>query len=362
MNVGDKVRLMDDDQEGIVRRFLEGNQVEVEIEEGFCIPVMRTNLVQIDKMEDEYFLNKKSEGGVSVNLNFATARTAERTSKVTSAVSEEGIYLAFTEFNDRVLNVSLINNTDLDLLFNFTEEEENRIRGIHSGQLRRKKFVRVYQRNLSEFDEWPPILLQILRCKDGLGKYYEPLIRKMTFKAKPFFKTKKSAPLLRKDAYLFQVDGTEEPPETKHTQSGKIFAEKTTEKPAEKKERLNAQELREQLMGGNTSGSGNGQNSAFAPKTKRPPAEVDLHIDSIMNNYDKLTKSEIISIQLDKFEKAVDDALVSDMKKIIFIHGVGNGKLRDEIHRRLSKHPSIKYYKDARKEKFGYGATEVVFE
>ena len=38
MNIGDKVRSMTGSEEGIVVRFLDGNQVEVEIEGGFRIP------------------------------------------------------------------------------------------------------------------------------------------------------------------------------------------------------------------------------------------------------------------------------------------------------------------------------------
>jgi dsDNA-specific endonuclease/ATPase MutS2 len=47
------------------------------------------------------------------------------------------------------------------------------------------------------------------------------------------------------------------------------------------------------------------------------------------------------------------------MDEIIFIHGVGNGTLRNELHKRLSGHKNVKYYEDAQKEKFGYGATKV---
>jgi dsDNA-specific endonuclease/ATPase MutS2 len=47
------------------------------------------------------------------------------------------------------------------------------------------------------------------------------------------------------------------------------------------------------------------------------------------------------------------------MDEIVFIHGVGNGILRMEIHKRLGKHAYVQFFKDAMKEKFGYGATLV---
>jgi dsDNA-specific endonuclease/ATPase MutS2 len=47
------------------------------------------------------------------------------------------------------------------------------------------------------------------------------------------------------------------------------------------------------------------------------------------------------------------------MDEIIFIHGVGNGVLRNAIHKRLSGNKNVQYFEDAQKEKFGYGATKV---
>ena len=66
--------------------------------------------------------------------------------------------------------------------------------------------------------------------------------------------------------------------------------------------------------------------------------------------------------QLQTFEKALDAAIASGMNEITFIHGVGNGTLRHHIHKTISKHPQVRTFLDARKEKFGFGATEVVFK
>jgi dsDNA-specific endonuclease/ATPase MutS2 len=87
-----------------------------------------------------------------------------------------------------------------------------------------------------------------------------------------------------------------------------------------------------------------------------------LHIEKIRDDYHFLEQNEIINIQLAYFEQMLDAAIVNQMQSIIFIHGVGNGTLRHHIHKAVSKHPQVKTFMDARKEKFGYGATEVVFK
>ena len=93
-----------------------------------------------------------------------------------------------------------------------------------------------------------------------------------------------------------------------------------------------------------------------------PEYEVDLHIEKLSTDFSNLNSGEMLDLQLKTFENKLENAIASGMHEIIFIHGVGNGVLRTEIHKRLSKNPDIQFYEDARKEKFGYGATAVTFK
>ncbi|MBC3540236.1 Smr/MutS family protein [Rufibacter sediminis] len=72
-----------------------------------------------------------------------------------------------------------------------------------------------------------------------------------------------------------------------------------------------------------------------------------------------MSNSEILRHQLGVFQDNLDRAVAANMHEIIFIHGTGNGVLKKEIQKVLSRNPHIKFYEDARKEKFGYGATKV---
>ncbi len=53
MHIGDKVRLLHDKEEGIIRRILDNRLVEVEIDDGFIIPVLKKELVTIASHEKE---------------------------------------------------------------------------------------------------------------------------------------------------------------------------------------------------------------------------------------------------------------------------------------------------------------------
>ena len=98
------------------------------------------------------------------------------------------------------------------------------------------------------------------------------------------------------------------------------------------------------------------------PIVAKPAKEIDLHIEKLRDDHQFLGQSEIIDIQLAYFNQILDAAIVHQMPGIIFIHGVGNGTLRHHIHKIISKHQQVRTFMDAQKEKFGFGATEVVFK
>ena len=91
----------------------------------------------------------------------------------------------------------------------------------------------------------------------------------------------------------------------------------------------------------------------------KPSLSVDLHIETLTPDAWAMTNTEIMTLQLSTFERQFEAAIANGMDEIIFIHGVGNGILRDAIHKRLSGNKNVQYFEDAQKEKFGYGATKV---
>jgi dsDNA-specific endonuclease/ATPase MutS2 len=88
--------------------------------------------------------------------------------------------------------------------------------------------------------------------------------------------------------------------------------------------------------------------------------EVDLHIHEIVEDTSGLSDGEILDIQLRRFQMALETALIGKVKKVVFIHGVGQGKLKYEITRILhDKYPDLKY-QDASFKEYGYGATMIL--
>lgn len=89
---------------------------------------------------------------------------------------------------------------------------------------------------------------------------------------------------------------------------------------------------------------------------------VDLHIEKLTNDWKHLSNLEILSIQLKEFEKWYDIAIANKQPSLIIIHGVGKGKLKEEIQEILKSKPEVKSFINQYDARFGYGATEIFFK
>lgn len=95
---------------------------------------------------------------------------------------------------------------------------------------------------------------------------------------------------------------------------------------------------------------------------EQPRSVVDLHIDKITDNWKGLSNFEIITFQLKEFEKWYDLAVAHRLADLIVIHGVGKGKLKEEIHNILKTKKEVRYFVNQYDQRFGYGATEIFFQ
>ena len=86
--------------------------------------------------------------------------------------------------------------------------------------------------------------------------------------------------------------------------------------------------------------------------------EINIHIEELMDNYSNMSNAEIILVQLRYFQEALDKAITGHYRKYFVIHGVGNGRLKQEV-RAILDSEGIRYY-DASYAKYGFGATEVI--
>jgi dsDNA-specific endonuclease/ATPase MutS2 len=97
--------------------------------------------------------------------------------------------------------------------------------------------------------------------------------------------------------------------------------------------------------------------SFFQKEKNEVILEVDLHINQLVKSVKGLDNYDMLNLQLDTAKRKVEFAISKRISKIVFIHGVGEGVLKSELHYLLNKYP-VRYY-DASYKKYGLGATEV---
>ena len=90
-----------------------------------------------------------------------------------------------------------------------------------------------------------------------------------------------------------------------------------------------------------------------------PKYEVDLHIEKLMPEWKHLNNFEMLTLQLNTFEKYLDLAIAHHQHNLIVIHGVGTGKLKDEIHEILKGRREVRSFINRYDPRYGYGATEI---
>ncbi len=316
MKIGDKVRVTKGREEGFITKIINEKLVEIEIEDGFRIPVMRNELSIVAAEETNYF-----ERGEEAT------KTPEIRPKGKAA--DVGFCLAFHEINDKALSLFVINNTSYTIPYALFFNEAGSLKGRAVGHLLPQTHVKIDELDRRNFDNWPEIVIQALIFSSKAGSLRNPIEKRFKFKAAGFFKNEKIAPVIHKKAYLFEIGISPE---------------------------VMDQEKLASLV---NSGIKDKIDSEGKPDISRPASIVDLHIEKLTKEVAILSSSQILQLQLQTFETALDLAIASGMEEITFIHGVGNGILRDAIHKRLSKESNIQYFKDALRDKFGYGATYV---
>ncbi len=98
------------------------------------------------------------------------------------------------------------------------------------------------------------------------------------------------------------------------------------------------------------------------PKSKKERIEtvmeVDLHIHQLTKSSKGMSNYDMLTLQTDTAKRQLEFAIKKRIPKVVFIHGVGAGVLKEELYYLFRRYDNVKYY-DANYQKYGSGATEV---
>ncbi len=98
-----------------------------------------------------------------------------------------------------------------------------------------------------------------------------------------------------------------------------------------------------------------------APKPKKrhvPKLVIDLHIHHLTDSTKGMTNFDMLNLQIDTARRQLEFAIKNRIPKMVFIHGVGEGVLRQELETLFRRYNNVSCY-DADYKTYGLGATEV---
>jgi len=193
-----------------------------------------------------------------------------------------------------------------------------------------------------EIEEWTKGYLQVLLFNENPAKIYLPLHAVIDIKTNRFFKegSYRSNTLLQGKALLITIATMMELQATTDTELERKYGQKTK---AELAKPLKEKALIDQH------------------KTGMDEALVDLHIGEVIDNISGLSSHDMFNIQLDYFRKTLESAIKNEYRKVTYIHGVGNGVLKNAIIKEIDNYEVLEN-RMASISKFGVGAVDVLIK
>jgi dsDNA-specific endonuclease/ATPase MutS2 len=98
----------------------------------------------------------------------------------------------------------------------------------------------------------------------------------------------------------------------------------------------------------------NGNRSPKGTPGRAGPREIDLHLKPAQS------VADVIERQITRFRGELEGAIRRGEKEIIFIHGVGSGRLKEEIRKILKEEYPACGFQDAPFSRYGYGGATLV--
>lgn len=358
--VGDKVKFLNQTGGGVVSKIVSSQIVNVTDETGFDIPTLIKDLV---KVEPATGAGKLFEQEINVPISANSHASPEPADTDTGIAPlrrvpeqrniEQGVYLAFVPHQQSWLitgdlDVTLINHTPHTLLASVFTKHDDSFHFADYEAIDPESRYLVDTIDRDEVDHWLHGVVQGVFIRNKAQQLLRPLSEEFRIKASKFYKEESYANIacIGANALLVEVAKLPDLP---------AFAEIAQSATAEPEPQPKQQELKRK-----TSHFVNPNNILEQHIIAQGVAEVNLHIEELTDDYSSLSDQEKLGLQLSYFQRCVNDAIANHVQKVIFIHGVGQGVLKNEIIKELRQYQGIHFF-DAPMAKYGVGATEVYF-
>lgn len=348
VQIGDKVRFLNAVGGGIVRRFIDKNIVSVEEEDGFETPVLIKECVVIESAGDKAKAPQSGNKPAPEKVAFSKDTTPPDVEKKIEIIeTPEGeklnVVLAFLPNQPKSLqNTSydcyLVNDSNYFLYVNYMNKSGEKWISRFAGLIEPNVKTFLEEVEKSDLNELERICVQSIAYKqDKPFALKNPASVELRIDTVKFYKLHsfRENDYFDEDALIFSIVKNDVPDKPFNIDA------KAIETAMKEKEVLDR------------------PRQTSAKKQQLPIVEVDLHANELLETTAGMSNADILNYQLEKFNATLQQYAGKKGQKIVFIHGKGDGVLRQAILDELKKKYKNYYHQDASFREYGYGATLV---
>lgn len=375
LKIGDKVRFLNDVGGGTVTGFQGNDIVLVADADGFEIPTLVSEVVAVET--DDYNIakvvagqkkKKKDDDPMPTSVKKALAVNDDEEEEETDVADKEityrpmaqerrganelNLFLAFVPQNEKVLSetafdVYLVNDCNYYFHYSLFTYEGRSCHLRHEGEIAPNTKVLLEELQRGRVEEWQRITLQTLAFKRDKAFLLKPAFSvNVRVDGTKFYKlhTFHATDFFHHPALVYDIVKNDHA-----ARSMFVDADELQEAMQTPEEQVNPKVMRVSAA----------EKRALQKQDHNAIIEVDLHADELLDTLAGLESKDILQYQLKVFRETLNEHLKDRGRRIVFIHGKGEGVLRNAILKELRTHFKQCRYQDASFREYGYGATMV---
>ena len=350
VKIGDKVRFLNAVGGGIVRRFQTKDIVLVEEEDGFETPVLARECVVVDT--DDFQARKTSKAAaekVEIPVPEPSKPQKEYKPEEFSGGDKLNVYLAFLPVDIKELGkcdyeTYLINESNYYLFFNYMSRENNAWKSRHTELVEPNTRLFIEEFTKLQLNELERVCVQFIAFK----------------KDKPYSLKNPYSVELRIDGVKFYKLHSFR--ENDFFEDEALIYPLVTNDGAEREMLISATDLQEAMTQKVHQDSPKKQIFRSEKTPANAVVEVDLHINQLLDSTSGLSNTDMLEVQLKTFHETIEKYKSRKGQKIVFIHGKGEGVLRNAVLNELKT--KYRHYpaQDASFKEYGFGATMITIK
>ncbi|MBR5652567.1 MAG: DUF2027 domain-containing protein [Prevotella sp.] len=375
MKIGDKVRFLSETGGGIVAGFQGKNIVLVEDEDGFQIPtaindvvVVTTDDYNIAKVHTEGTTKRPSEPATKASKEEEPADKPVTFRKM--AYERKGgdvlsLYLAFLPLDIKMMTCTrfeayLVNDSNFYLQYALLKAENNTWNMWNIGEVEPNTSIFIDEFGHEDINSMERVAIQAFAFKRDKGFSLKPTVNvQIRVDTKKFYKLHAfmENDFFETPALLYNIVVRDEVAKPLVVDAKKLKQEMYAKAEDIKHQKVEAQNDYVRRYD-------DSQSKGKAPlrAAHEGIVVVDLHINELLDTTVGMSAADILNYQLDVFRNTLSKYAGKKGQKLVFIHGKGEGVLRQAIVHELNYKYKQYPHQDASFREYGYGATQVTIK